>query len=175
MLLIPKYENMLQLSGSLSIILMDENMKVKQELYVPNTIVTSGRNHIANRLGVASPDTRMTFMGIGTNETAVLPANTTLGTELVIGTNNYSRVSMAATSGSNSVSVANAVVTYSATFVGGTGSPLTGGNPNNEVVLREAGIFNASTAGTMLCRTVFPIVTKQQADTLTINWTITVS
>lgn len=158
---------MFQLSGSLSIVLMDEDMKVKQELYVPNTIVTTGKNHIANRLGVASPDTRMSFMGIGTGSTAVAAGDTTLGTELVIGTNGYARISMSNTSGSNSVSVSGAVVTYSATFAAN--------NPTNEVVLREAGIFNASSVGTMLCRTVFPIVTKQAADTLTINWTITVS
>lgn len=165
MLLIPKYENMLQLTGSLSIVLMDEDMKVKQELYVPNTIVTTGRNHIANRLGTASPDTRMSFMGIGTGSVAVAAGDTALGTE--VAGNGYARISMSNTSGSNSVNVTNAVVTYSATFAAN--------NPTVEVVLREAGIFNASTAGTMLCRTVFPIVTKQPADTLTVNWTITVS
>lgn len=168
MLLIPKYENMFQLTGSLSIILMDEDMKVKQELYVPNTIVASGRNHIANRLGVASPDTRMSFMGIGTGSVAVVSGiggDTALGTELA--GSGYSRITMSNTSASNSVNVTNAVVTYSATFPAN--------NPTTEQVLREAGIFNALTAGTMLCRTVFPIVTKQPADTLTINWTITVS
>lgn len=165
MILIPKHQNMFQLSGSLSIVLMDENMKVKQEIYVPNTIVTSGKNHIANRLGVASPDTRMSFMGIGTGSTAVAPENTALGVEL--SGSGYARVSMSNTSGANSVAVSGAVVTYSATFAAN--------NPTNEVVLREAGIFNALTAGVMLCRTVFPIVTKQAPDTLTINWTITVS
>ena len=165
MILIPKHQNVFQLSGSLSIVLFDEDMKVKQELYVPNTIVTAGKNHIANRLGVASPDTRMSFMGIGTGSTAVAAGDTTLGTELA--GSGYARISMSNTSGANSVSVSGAVVTYSATFAAN--------NPTNEVILREAGIFNASTAGTMLCRTVFPIVTKQAADTLTVNWTITVS
>lgn len=168
MILIPKHQNMFQLSGSLSIVLMDEDMKVKQEIYVPNTIVTSGKNHIANRLGVASPDTRMSFMGIGTGSTAVSvgpPGDTALATEL--SGNSYTRITMSNTSASNSVNVTNAVVTYSATFAAN--------NPTVEVVLREAGIFNASTAGVMLCRTVFPIVTKQPNDTLTINWTITVS
>ena len=168
MILIPKYENMLQLSGSLSIIVTDENMKVKQELYVPNTIVTSGKNHIANRLGAASPATRMSFMAIGTNPATVVvgpPGDTALGTE-ASGTG-YARIEMTGTSGTNSVNVTNAVVTYSATFPAG--------NPAASIILREAGIFNASTSGTMLCRTVFPIVTKEPLDTLTINWTITVS
>jgi hypothetical protein len=161
MILIPKYQNALQLSGSLSIVLLDEEMKLKQEVYVPNTIVTAGRNHIANRLGVASPDTRMSFMAIGTGSTAVAAGDTALGTE--VGT----RISMSGTSGANSVAVSGATVTYSATFIAG--------NPASEAVLREAGIFNASSAGTMLCRTVFPIVTKQTGDTLTITWAVTVS
>lgn len=165
MILIPKYSNILELSGSLSIIVTDENMKVKQELYVPNTIVTAGKNHIANRLGAASPAARMTFMAIGTGSTAVDPANTTLATE--VSGAGYQRKEMSGTSGSNSIEVTNAQVLYSATF---------GANvPTTSVVIREAGIFNALTSGTMLCRTVFPIVTKEPLDTLTINWTITVS
>jgi hypothetical protein len=39
----------------------------------------------------------------------------------------------------------------------------------------EAGIFNASTAGTMLCRTVFPVVNKAADDAMTVTWTITLS
>ena len=46
--------------------------------------------------------------------------------------------------------------------------------------LNEAGIFNATTAGTMLCRTVFGggssgVINKGANDTLTITWKITVS
>lgn len=153
---------MFQLTGSLSIVLLDEGMKLKQEMYVPNTIVASGKSHIANRLGASSPATRMSFMGIGTGSTAVVDGDPGLGTE--VGT----RISMTGTSGSNSVGVSGATVTYQATF------PPS--NPNTaDVVLREAGIFNALTAGTMLCRTVFPIVTKQLGDTLTITWSVTVS
>ena len=41
--------------------------------------------------------------------------------------------------------------------------------------LTEAGIFNASSGGTMLCRTEFDVVNKGSADTMTITWTVTVS
>jgi hypothetical protein len=41
--------------------------------------------------------------------------------------------------------------------------------------ISEAGIFNASSGGTMLCRTVFPVVNKQASDTIAITWTITIS
>ena len=41
--------------------------------------------------------------------------------------------------------------------------------------LTEAGIFNASSGGDMLCRTVFSVVNKASADSMTITWTVTVS
>ena len=41
--------------------------------------------------------------------------------------------------------------------------------------ITEAGIFNDDTVGTMLARTVFPIVNKGDDDSMTITWTITVS
>jgi len=39
----------------------------------------------------------------------------------------------------------------------------------------EAGVFNAASSGTMLCRTIFSVVNKGSDDTLKITWTITVS
>ena len=62
-------------------------------------------------------------------------------------------------------SVTNDSIQYVATFPAGT---ATAG-------LQEAGIFNASSAGTMLCRTVFAVINKGALDTLTITWKITVA
>jgi hypothetical protein len=39
----------------------------------------------------------------------------------------------------------------------------------------EAAIFNAASAGTMLCRTTFAVVNKGANDGMSITWTITVS
>ena len=39
----------------------------------------------------------------------------------------------------------------------------------------EAGVFNASSSGTMLCRTVFPVVNKGADDTMSVTWTITLT
>ena len=41
--------------------------------------------------------------------------------------------------------------------------------------LTEAGIFNAASGGTMLCRTVFAVVNKQADDTMTVTWTVTIA
>lgn len=165
MILIPKYKNMIEISGALSIIVTDEETGIqKQELYVPNLVVTTGKNFIASRM-VGTTSTEMTHMGIGTSSTAEVIGDTTLGAELTVGSGytNYSRAALLTKSATNNV------VTYSANFPANNPSAPAGG-----AVLREAGIFNASTGGTMLCRTTFPIVTKLPADALTITWTITI-
>jgi hypothetical protein len=56
-------------------------------------------------------------------------------------------------------------VEYVATFAAGTGTGA----------ITEAGILNASSSGTLLCRTVFSVVNKGSADAMTITWTVTVS
>jgi hypothetical protein len=91
-------------------------------------------------------------MAIGSGTTAAAAGNTALGTEL-------GRVSL--TSGTASA----AVVTYVATFAAGTGTGA----------VTEAGLLNASSGGTMLCRTVFSVVNKGANDSMTVTWTVTVS
>jgi hypothetical protein len=94
----------------------------------------------------------MSHMAIGSDSTAVVAGNTALGTEL-------GRVSLGSSTASGST------ITYTATFPGGTGT----GN------VVEAAILNASSNGTMLCRTVFPVVSKQVADTIAVTWVVTIS
>ena len=82
----------------------------------------------------------------------LLPGNTGLGSEL-------GRVAL----GSDTVS--GAVVTYVAAFPAGTGTGA----------ISEAGVLNAASGGTMLCRTVFAVVNKGADDAMSITWQITVS
>jgi hypothetical protein len=90
-------------------------------------------------------------MAVGTGAVAPAAANTTLGTE--IGT----RSTVTATQ-------AGATITYSATFAAGNGTGA----------ITEAGIFNAGTAGTMMCRTTFSAINKGASDTIQITWTVTI-
>ena len=94
----------------------------------------------------------MSHMEIGSGSTAAAASDTALGSAL-------GRVSLTSTN------VSSAVVTYVATFGAGTGTGA----------VTEAGLFNASSGGTMLCRTVFSVVNKGSADSMTITWTVTVS
>ena len=136
----------LQLKGHLQIHLNDELVRD-----VDNLVVTTGKNLVASRLVGTSSDV-MSHMAIGSGTTAAAAGNTALGTEL-------GRVSL--TSGSAS----SAVVTYVATFAAGTGTGA----------VTEAGLLNASSGGTLLCRTVFSVVNKGANDSMTVTWTVTVS
>ena len=54
---------------------------------------------------------------------------------------------------------------YVASFGAGTGTGA----------ITEAGLLNASSSGTLLCRTVFSVINKGANDTLGITWTVTIS
>lgn len=137
-------------TGALQIKLYGPDGKLKQEQNVKNLVVTSGKGYIAGRM-VGTP-TAMSHMAIGSGTVDPAVGDTTLGTEL-------GRVSL-----TSSAAVA-AVVTYIASFGAGTGTGA----------VTEAGIFNAGSGGTMLCRTEFALLNKGADDSLTITWTVTVS
>jgi hypothetical protein len=121
---------------------------------VPNLIVTTGKNYIASRIKDTT-FTAMTHMAIGTSSSAASATDTTLVAE-------GGRVTLSATT------VSTNTITYTATFPAGTGTSASPG-------VQEAGILNASTGGTLLCRTVFPSVAKAAGDSIAITWVVTVS
>jgi len=123
-----------------------------------NLVVTAGKEWVANRFkddgGGFTQLGEMTHMGIGSGSTAAAVANTTLGTEL-------NRLALTTAGGT----VSGATVQYDATWSAATPA----------YAIEEAGIFTASSGGTMLARTVFAVINKGTDDTVTISWTITVS
>ena len=141
----------LKASGSLRVVVTGADGKVKEEREFKNLVVTVGKNFVASRM-VGTSSAVMSHMAIGSSSTPAAAGDTALGSEL-------GRVALAG------ASAANNVVTYTATFPAGTGT--------GAVV--EAGIFNATPAGTMLCRTVFAVVNKDVDDAMSITWTITIS
>jgi len=145
----PNLKSDLKLTGHVTV---EINGKVVQE--IPNLVVTAGKEHVVSRLNDAS-DSVMTHMAVGTGSTAAAAGDTTLGTE-------SARVAL------TSSTVSGATITYVATFPAGT--------PNTLTALNEAGIFNASSGGTMFCRTVFAgVVNKDTSDAMSITWAITAS
>ena len=142
----------LKVTGSVNVVIHDESGKQKENFTIPNLVVTTGLAYIASRMKDATA-TAMTHMTVGTGNTAAAAGNTALETQL------GSRVALTSTT------VTSNSTAYVATFGAGVGTGA----------LTEAGIFNASTSGTMLCRTVFAVINKGASDTMTITWTITIS
>ena len=142
-------QEMVKAKGELSVVLRDEFGEVKQELFVPNLVVTVGKNWIAGRMKDTGIPAQMSHMAIGSGTIDPAVGDTTLGTEL-------GRVALVVAGGSVTANTVN----YSATFPAGTGTGA----------VTEAGIFNAASAGTMLCRTEFAVVNKGANDSLSISW-----
>lgn len=138
-------------TGSLLVQVFGADGVEKDRQEINNLVVTVGKNFIASRMAGASAGV-MSHMSIGTATAAPVLAKTILGTEI-------GRVAL--TSG---VASSNAV-TYVADFPAGIGTGA----------ITEAGIFNAPTAGTMLCCTVFPVVNKGAADSISITWVVTIN
>lgn len=144
-------QDSIKVTGDLKIVVTGPDGKVKEEQEFKNLVVTTGKNYIASRMKDATA-TAMSHMAIGTGTTAAAAGDTTLGTEA-------GRVALTSTT------VTTNSVAYVATFPAGTGTGA----------ITEAGIFNASSSGTLLCRTVFSVINKGAADTLGITWTVTVN
>ena len=137
--------------GKLTIEVKDKDGKLKQREEVKNLVVDTGLAYIASRMKDASA-TAMSHMAIGTGSSAAAAGNTALGTEAA-------RVALTSTT------VTSNAVAYVASFAAGTGTGA----------ITEAGILNAASSGTLLCRTVFSVVNKGASDSMTITWTVSIS
>lgn len=145
----------LKVKGRLSIVLRDKDGNVKDERDVDNLVVNAGLAYIISRM-VGTAKSVMSHMALGSGTTAAAASQTDLVS--VLG----SREALDSTTiaGAN-----NNQVVYVSSFEAGDATGA----------VTEAGIFNAATAGDMLCRTVFPVVNKAADDALTVTWTITLS
>jgi hypothetical protein len=145
----------LKLSGQLAIVLKDKNGNVKETREVKNLVVNAGLAFIISRMTGTAKNV-MSHMALGSGTTAAGAAQTDLVSLL------GSREALDSTTilGDN-----NEKVQYVASFEAGDATGA----------VTEAGIFNGSTGGDMLCRTVFPVVNKASDDTMAITWTITLA
>ena len=138
-------------TGKLTVEIKNDKGVVVETREVKNLVVDDGLEFIASRMKDATA-TAMSHMAIGTGSTAAAAGNTALGTE-------------AARQALTSTTVTANAVAYVASFGAGTGTGA----------ITEAGILNAASSVTLLCRTVFSVVNKGASDSMTITWTVTIS
>lgn len=145
----------LKLSGALSIVLTDKDGNVKDSREVKNLVVNAGLAYIISRM-VGTTKGVMSHMALGAGTSAAAAAQT----DLVSMLGSREPLDSTTITGTNLEKVQ-----YVATFEPGDATGA----------VTEAGLFNAASAGDMLCRTVFPVVNKAADDQMAITWTITLS
>ena len=141
----------LKLKGDVAVVLRDKNGNVKEERKINNLMVDTGLNFICDRM--KDDETAMTHMALGSGTTAPAAGNTALESQL------GSREAL------DSSTVTNNQIVFISSFEAG----------DSTGAVSEAGIFNAASGGTMLCRVTFSVVNKAADDVLSINWTITLT
>ncbi len=145
----------LKLSGQLNIVLKDKAGNIKDQRDVKNLVVNTGLAYIASRMTGTSKAV-MSHMALGSGTTAASSGQT----DLVSLLGSREALDSTSISGSN-----NEKVVYVSSFEAGDATGA----------VTEAGLFNASSSGDMLCRTVFSVVNKAADDTMSVTWTITLA
>ena len=115
----------------------------------PNLVVTTGLNHIADRLVDASPPARISHFAVGDGGVTPELGQTTLqGTE-------HGRAAI-----STWFSLANEISVNGIFTAAGT------------ITCREIGVFNAAAAGTMFARFLMQEAVMAATETLNIQWAL---
>lgn len=130
----------------------DESGRRKDLRIVENVIVTVGKNFLAAWLAAATQsDYFMQHIALGTGSSAASPSDTVLETEL------STRVAGTITSNG-------AIWQNQAFFAPGVDTGT----------ITEAGLFSASSGGTMLARQVFPAIIKGAGEAIQVTWQVTI-
>lgn len=149
-------ENIRKIKGIVTIELRDAKTgKLKSRDIIPNLFVTAGKESIADRLAGDANRGIVTYCAVGTGTNAPALTDTQLQTELF-----RKLIALRSQSGK----IASFRTYYNASEANGT--------------LREAGLFGddatgTANSGTLFCRLAINR-TKTSADTLTIQWDVTI-
>jgi len=143
----------LNIKGHINVKLYDENMNLKSEVDKHNVITTVGKNFLAAWLAAASQaNPFMSYMALGSDTAAADASDTDLGSQL------GSRVVGSLSSSTNTW-------TNQATFGPGVATGA----------VTEAGLFSASTGGTLFARQTFAVQNKLAGDTIVFTWNVSIS
>lgn len=141
----------LKLKGRFTGTLIRENGDV--EVFAKDNLVTKAGVDFVFDTVFGSNVTHMNYIAVGTGTTAVANTQTALVSQLLRKSASYSH-----SAGTN-------LATVTATFNAGEATGA----------ITEAGIFSASSAGSMFDRVVFPVINKGANDTYTATFEITYS
>lgn len=146
-------DEVVQFNGEVLIEVRGPDGKLKDSRFIRNTVMTVGKEAIADQLLAAPTLEKPGYMAVGESAAAVEESQTALTTQ------NGTRKAL------GSKTRAAKVITMVTEFTAG----------EHTATLKEAGVFGAATVGTMHARTTFTEIIKGAEDTLTITWKITIS
>lgn len=147
-------EDNMKLTGHINFKLFDASGNLKDERDIKNVVVTVGKAYLATWLAAATQaDYFMKYVGLGTGSTAANASDTDLETPL-------------ATRATATITAPGGAVWQSVSSFGAG---------VNTGAVTEAGIFSASSSGTLMARQVFTVINKGASDTLQVTWQITIS
>ena len=160
--MIRKDKEQVGMKGWIKIDHMDKNGALIESVETPNMVVDVGFAEVAGLFcsDVAAGFTAFDYIGVGTGVTAATYTNTTLGTEIT--TADLARAASTGTVSQETVSGVTAQFVHQ--FSVTTTNAIT-----------ESAVFNAGTAGKMLCRQTFSAINVASGDTLQITWRVTVT
>jgi hypothetical protein len=146
-------EETIKLTGHIKLQLFGPDGKLKQEFEKQNLVVNVGKTYLTGFLA-ANPQTGtfMPYIGVGTGTAIPTVTDTTLQSPLP------TRVAGTLTNSSNTWN-------NNTTFPAGVDTGL----------ITEAGLFSASSGGTMFARQVFIGFNKQVGDSFVVSWTVSFS
>lgn len=149
-----------RLQGQIDLVLRNALGLVKEERSIRNLIVSAGKAGVASRINGSGAEAAFTWIAIGTGATAPAAGNTALQTEI---TNN---------GGARANGTASRVTT---TVTDDTAQVVVTFNFTGAFAVTEAGLLNASSAGTLLARQTFAAVNVANGDSLQVTWRIAAS
>jgi hypothetical protein len=154
----------MDLRGWLTLQLINHAGEVVQSISCQNHVVTAGRQLVAELFAATIPVSKVNHIAVGTGDSPPENDQTQLVDERA--RNPIAEVSF--------VPVADDTrVTARLKVIFGNDQANDNNNPEDPAPLREAGIFNAATGGTMYNRVVFEPVFKTNAFQLVMMWDVT--
>jgi hypothetical protein len=125
-----------------------------------NLVVDAGKAGAASRINGAGGEAAFTFIGMGTGTVAPAAGDTALGAE---------KDEAGAATTTHKSATASRVTT---TVTNDTAQDVVTFNYTATLAVTESGVFNAATAGTMLCRQTFSAVNVVNGDSLQFTWKV---
>jgi hypothetical protein len=145
----------MKVTGAIKFELRDKDGLLKDSREVHNVITTAGKTYLAAWLAAASQAGKfMSYVGLGTGTDAADAGDTDIKTP-------FSPVARSLGVLTSATNVWQSVSTFDAGTCTGA--------------ITEAGVFSASTSGTLMAHQVFSVINKGASDSLVVTWQVTFS